>query len=222
MCLSFFVAVILLFFYASHTPKKTYTYSNHTMRPQRSTTSTSSFPVEIFTADNVEMHLAAGWRAEQLTSGKVAVLGAKTYTVHCSRTWTVRDLKLAAVDCLATPAERFSLLRDGRAVTDDEPLFKGNIFLAVLDKKRPTATPATAPPPGSCKLRDPNEFHGSLTQTIAEEEEEKDEGKSTKDHRKAEATPSGRSCGGRVGGGGGGGDVDRRNILRSLALRGHR
>ncbi|KAJ9436902.1 hypothetical protein DIPPA_34821 [Diplonema papillatum] len=132
--------------------------------------------IAVFTADNIERHLADGWTPEQLTTGKVSILGAKTHRVPCNSTDTVKDLKRALEDRHGFNSSCFTLLRGKTAMRDTEPLFESTTLILLPDAPpKPVPAPSAPVQPGSLKLKDPRENGGSLTMTTTPEEEEADE-----------------------------------------------
>eukprot|EP01059_Diplonema_ambulator_P026287 TRINITY_DN43544_c0_g1_i1.p3 TRINITY_DN43544_c0_g1~~TRINITY_DN43544_c0_g1_i1.p3 ORF type:complete len:179 (+),score=61.75 TRINITY_DN43544_c0_g1_i1:59-595(+) len=126
--------------------------------------------VKVFTADNLEKHLADGWTPEQLSSGKVAVLGAKIHVVRLERT-SVKGLKDKLEDAYGYSKECCTLMRGKTVVLDSEPVFHGTTFLMMKPRKEESKETGGKVPMGSLRLRDPNQYGGSRTMVVAEGEE---------------------------------------------------
>ena len=174
------------------------------MRPSRR----DPLTVKVFTADNVASALSAGWRPEQLTSGRVAVLGARTLKVSCAHGATVKALKHAVTDLLGYAHESFSLMQGGRTTTEACPVVPGATYLVLRSvQERDAGGAAARPAPGTLLMKDPRCHRGSVTVTETEEE---DKGRNTPaPSQQAQARSSGA----------GARNVNRRDVLRALAQR---
>eukprot|EP01063_Lacrimia_lanifica_P013237 TRINITY_DN1985_c0_g6_i1.p1 TRINITY_DN1985_c0_g6~~TRINITY_DN1985_c0_g6_i1.p1 ORF type:complete len:182 (+),score=53.24 TRINITY_DN1985_c0_g6_i1:87-632(+) len=165
--------------------------------------------VKVFTADRLALHLAKGWTAEQLTSGRVAVLGAKTTVVKCARGARVVDLKKAVEDAMGVDSDACSVMNGRRVMTADEPVFEGTVYLLLRDEPAPAAPAAEPEEPGSLRLRDPQRCGGSrtVTTTVEEEDARAAAARRAKVEEAQQLPPEAYR------------DVDRRDMLRALARR---
>eukprot|EP00754_Rhynchopus_humris_P051457 Rhum_TRINITY_DN9561_c0_g1::Rhum_TRINITY_DN9561_c0_g1_i1::g.34083::m.34083 len=176
------------------------------MRPSRR----DPLAVKVFTADNVASALSAGWSPEQLTSGRVAVLGARTHKVSCAHGATVKALKHAVTDLLGYAHESFSLMQGTRTTTEACPVVSGATYLVLRSVgERDAGAAAARPAPGTLLMKDPRCHRGSVTVT----ETEDDGGSRDTPAPSQQAQAQARSLGA------GARDVNRRDVLRALAQR---
>eukprot|EP01060_Flectonema_neradi_P023112 TRINITY_DN31327_c0_g1_i1.p1 TRINITY_DN31327_c0_g1~~TRINITY_DN31327_c0_g1_i1.p1 ORF type:complete len:198 (+),score=33.16 TRINITY_DN31327_c0_g1_i1:98-691(+) len=128
--------------------------------------------VKIFTADNIEQHLANGWTFEQLVSQKVSVLGGRDFSVTVNGNENIGHLRNMIEDIHGFSRSAFTLLNGKRIVTNDEPIWCNKQLLLMSDHKKVEGTKKPSQvPPGSLMLKDPRQFGGSQTMTVSPEEE---------------------------------------------------
>ena len=127
--------------------------------------------ITIFTANNIEQHLANGWTFDQLVGQKVSVLGGKLFTIKCQSNNSIKQLREAIENSTGIEKSKFSLINGQRIVLDSEPVWSNKSLLLMRDgvtKKEPPKQGSTNQS-GSLLLRDPHEFRGSHTMTITPE-----------------------------------------------------